>query len=120
MSILIVDDSPIMRKLVIRSLRQAGYGDHGVIEAEDGFDAIGKVLDERPKVILSDWDMPNMDGLTLVKALRGKEIDVPFGFITSESTDAQESQAMSAGASFMLAKPFTADQLGCKIARFLR
>ncbi|MEZ5375285.1 MAG: response regulator [Acidimicrobiales bacterium] len=119
MSILVVDDSPIMRKLVIRSLRQAGYGDHEVVEAEDGADALAKIEDQRPKVVLSDWNMPNMNGLELIKALRGKEIQVPFGFITSESTADQKAAAVSAGASFLLSKPFTADELGAQLARFL-
>ncbi len=119
MSILVVDDSPIMRKLVIRSLRQAGYGDHEVVEAEDGADALAKIADQRPKVVLSDWNMPNMNGLELIQALRGQENLVPFGFITSESTTEQKSAAMSAGASFLLSKPFTADELGAQLARFL-
>ncbi len=119
MSILVVDDSPIMRKLVIRSIRQAGYGDHEVVEAGDGADALAKVGEQQPKVILSDWDLPNMNGLELIKALRGQAIQVPFGFITSESTVGQKAAAVSAGAAFLLAKPFTADELGAQLARFL-
>ena len=119
MSILVVDDSPIMRKLVIRSLRQAGYGDHPVMEAEDGVDALAKIAGDEPKVVLSDWNMPNMNGLELIRALRGQAIDVPFGFITSESTAEQKSAAVSSGASFLLSKPFTADELGAQLARFL-
>ncbi len=119
MSILVVDDSPIMRKLVIRSIRQAGYGDHDVVEAEDGADALTKIEVDRPTVVLSDWNMPNMNGLELIKALRGREIEVPFGFITSESTTDQKAAAVSAGAAFLLAKPFTADELGAQLSRFL-
>ena len=90
MTILVVDDSSVMRKIVIRSLRQAGYGDHPVEQAEDGAEGLEKAKAVTPSVILSDWNMPNMNGLEFLDALRAESINTPFGFVTSESTAEQK------------------------------
>ncbi len=119
MSIMVVDDSSVMRKIVIRSIRQAGYGDYDVEQAEDGAEALAMIKDEMPEVVLSDWNMPNMNGLELLKALRADSIDVPFGFVTSESTTEQRSMAVAAGANFLLSKPFTADDLSDRLGEVL-
>lgn len=119
MTILVVDDSSVMRKIVIRSLRQAGYGDHEVEQAEDGVEGLEKAKASTPSVILSDWNMPNMNGLEFLKALRAESIEAPFGFVTSESTAEQKAQAMAAGAQFLLSKPFTADDLEMQLSHFL-
>lgn len=119
MSIMVVDDSSVMRKIVIRSIRQAGYGDHDVEQAEDGVDALAKIKEFDPDVVLSDWNMPNMNGLELLEALRAESIEVPFGFVTSESTSEQRSLAVAAGASFLLSKPFTADDLADRLGEVL-
>ena len=116
MKILVVDDSPVMRKLVIRALRQAGYGDADVSEAGDGVEALAAVEADMPSVVLSDWNMPNMSGLELVTSLRAKGIDVPFGFVTSESKAELVAEATGAGASFLLSKPFTADDLSAALS----
>lgn len=119
MSIMVVDDSSVMRKIVIRSIRQAGYGDHDVEQAEDGVEALAKIKDFGPDVVLSDWNMPNMNGLDLLKSLRAESIEVPFGFVTSESTTEQRSLAVAAGANFLLSKPFTADDLAERLGEYL-
>ncbi len=119
MSIMVVDDSSVMRKIVMRSIRQAGYGDHEVEQAEDGVDALAKIKASSPDVVLSDWNMPNMNGLELLKALRAESINVPFGFVTSESTGEQRSLAVEAGANFLLSKPFTADDLADRLGEVL-
>lgn len=100
-----------MRKIVLRSLHQAGFGDHAMEQAVDGVEGLAKARTLRPAVILSDWNMPNMDGLEFLTALRAESFDTPFGFITSESTPAQMGLAMAAGASFVLSKPFTTADL---------
>jgi len=82
--ILVADDSRVMRQIVIRTLRQAGYDDHDIVEAEDGRDAYDKVQAENPDLVLSDWNMPNMTGLECLQALRSAGSGVPFGFVTSE------------------------------------
>jgi two-component system, chemotaxis family, chemotaxis protein CheY len=107
--ILVADDSRVMRQIVIRTLRQAGYDDHEIVEAEDGRDALDKVGSEEPDLVLSDWNMPNMTGLECLQALRGSGSEVPFGFVTSEGSPEMREKAASAGALFLIAKPFTED-----------
>ena len=111
MKILVVDDSRVMRQIVIRTLRQAGYGAAEVLEATDGMDAFGKVFDFAPDVILSDWNMPEMTGIDLVARVRAGGYNGPFGFVTSEGSPAMREIAAASGADFLLAKPFTADDL---------
>ncbi|HEX7097265.1 MAG TPA: response regulator [Acidimicrobiales bacterium] len=112
MKILVVDDSKAMRMIVLRALRQSGFGDAEMIEAEDGVQALEKVRDEQPDLILSDWNMPNLTGIELLKELRARGNDTTFGFVTSESTPAMREQAIAAGAAFLIAKPFTPDAFG--------
>jgi two-component system, chemotaxis family, chemotaxis protein CheY len=111
MNVLIVDDSKAMRMIVSRTLRQAGYADGTLREAADGAEALAAIKAERPDLVLSDWNMPEMNGIELLKALRAEEIDVRFGFITSESTTEMREQAIQAGAEFLIAKPFTAEDV---------
>jgi two-component system chemotaxis response regulator CheY len=107
--ILVADDSRVMRQIVIRTLRQAGYDDHDIVEAEDGADALAKVSSENPDLVLSDWNMPNMSGFECLQALRSSGSVVPFGFVTSEGSPEMREKAASAGALFLIAKPFTED-----------
>ena len=109
MKILVADDSRVMRQIVIRTLRQAGFDDHEVVEAEDGRDAFDKVQTEKPDLVLSDWNMPNMTGLECLEALRSSGFDVPFGFVTSEGSAEMRQKAADAGALFLIAKPFDED-----------
>jgi two-component system chemotaxis response regulator CheY len=109
MKILVVDDSKAMRMIVLRALRQSGFGDAETIEAEDGAQGLDKVKSEQPDLILSDWNMPNLTGLEFLKELRADGNDTTFGFVTSESTPAMREQAIAAGAAFLIAKPFTPD-----------
>ena len=109
MKILVTDDSRVMRQIVIRTLRQAGFDDHDVVEAENGRDALAKVGSEQPDLVLSDWNMPEMTGLECLQALRASGSTVPFGFVTSEGSPEMRERAESAGALFLIAKPFTAD-----------
>jgi two-component system, chemotaxis family, chemotaxis protein CheY len=109
MRILIVDDSRVMRSIVTRTLRQAGYGDHDVTEAANGLQALDAVQKAAPDLVLCDWNMPEMDGLELLTSLRRAGNAVPFGFVTTEGTEEMRQRAAAAGASFLIAKPFTAD-----------
>ncbi len=97
--------------LLRRALRQAGYGGHDLTEAENGALALASIQDAAPDLVLSDWNMPEMDGITLLTTLRDEGCSVTFGFITSEATTEMRERAASAGASFLLAKPFTPDKL---------
>lgn len=106
--VLIADDSRVMRQIVIRTLRQAGY-DWDVREAADGQEALEAVRADEPDVVLSDWNMPNLTGIELLRRLRAEGFSTPFGFVTSEGSDEMRSTADEAGALFLIAKPFTAD-----------
>jgi two-component system chemotaxis response regulator CheY len=109
MKILVADDSRVMRQIVVRALRQAGYGHCEVVEAENGRDALSKVHDENPDLVLSDWNMPEMTGLDLLSTLRQSGDARPFGFVTSEGSEPMRDTAQKAGALFLIAKPFTSD-----------
>lgn len=111
MKILVVDDSPVMRKLIARSIRQAGYGDAEVVEAEDGAHAIGVAEAEKPDLILADWNMPNLTGIEMLRALRAEGNTTTVGFVTSESSVEIRKQAQEAGASFFLSKPIDTTRL---------
>ncbi|MCB0906511.1 MAG: response regulator [Nocardioidaceae bacterium] len=108
MRILIADDSNVMRQIVKRTLRQAGY-DADITEAGNGREALEAVKASTPDLVLSDWNMPEMTGIDLLNALRAAGNAVPFGFITSESSDEMRAKATSAGAKFLVTKPFTPD-----------
>lgn len=107
MKIIVADDSRVMRQIVIRTLRQAGHGGHDIVEAENGRDCLEKVGAERPDLVLSDWNMPEMNGIDCLQALRASGNQVQFGFVTSEGSEEMRSRAAAAGALFLIAKPFT-------------
>jgi two-component system chemotaxis response regulator CheY len=109
-TILIVDDSKAMRMIVLRTLRQAGYDSHEIAQAEHGRDALNQLAAGlSPDLILCDWNMPEVNGIELLRQLRADGSTVPFGFVTSESTPAMREQATEAGAAFLIGKPFTPD-----------
>lgn len=109
MKILIVDDSKAMRMIVTRTLRQAGFADHEYLEAADGVEGLAAVAAHAPDLVLSDWNMPELNGIDFLQALRSEGNQIRFGFVTSESTDAMRALAAQSGALFLIAKPFTAD-----------
>ncbi len=113
MQVLIVDDSSVMRKIVERSLRQAGLEISRVFEAGNGAEALGVLRDAKVDIILCDINMPVMDGLEFVKQLPSVENahGVPVVMITTEGSEGHVVQALSAGARGYLRKPFTADQV---------
>ncbi len=111
MKILVVDDSKAMRMIVKRTLRQAGFGDAEVGEAENGAKGLAAVKATPPDFVLCDWNMPEMSGIEFLKALRAEGIDVKFGFITSVATPEITREGLEAGASFVIGKPFSADKL---------
>lgn len=108
--VLIADDSRVMRQIVIRTLRQAGY-DWDVREASDGVEALAAVQADEPDLVLSDWNMPNMTGIEFLQKLRATGNRTTVGFVTSESNTEMKEQAIAAGAAFFLKKPFNAQRL---------
>jgi two-component system chemotaxis response regulator CheY len=109
MKILVADDSRVMRQIVIRTLRQAGFPGHDVLEAADGVEALAIFHRETPGLVLSDWNMPGMSGIEVLIAVRRAGSRVPFGFVTSESSGPMRDLAEESGASFLIAKPFTVE-----------
>jgi two-component system chemotaxis response regulator CheY len=115
MGILVVDDSRAMRMIVLRELRKAGYETRDVLEAENGLAALERIKTGGVDLVLSDWNMPEISGMNLLRALRREGITVPFGFVTSESTVAMHKKALDAGADFVVTKPFSADSLSRQV-----
>lgn len=107
MRILIVDDSKAMRMIVRRTLRQAGFGQHEVEEAENGAQALEMIRANPPALVLSDWNMPQMSGIELLQAVRDEGHKVKLGFVTSETADEMRALAAEQGAAFLITKPFT-------------
>jgi len=99
-----------MRQIVVRTLRQAGFGDHDLIEAANGQEAFDLAKSEQPDLVISDWNMPEMTGVEVLRKLRAAGNDVKFGFVTSESTPEMKEQAEAAGALFFIVKPFSAER----------
>src|SRR5882757_6311063 len=112
-TVLIVDDSSVMRKIVERSLRQAGITLTKVFEAGNGAEALSILADNKVELILCDINMPVMDGLEFVKSLSGvaNAKGVPVVMITTEGSEAHVVQALSAGARGYIRKPFTPEQV---------
>ncbi|HET6563352.1 MAG TPA: response regulator [Marmoricola sp.] len=107
MKILIVDDSRVMRQIVVRTLRQAGLDGHDIVEAENGKLGFDAVLAHQPDLVLSDWNMPEMTGIEMLHALRANGHQVPLGFVTSEGSPEMVAKAHAGGAMFVITKPFT-------------
>jgi two-component system chemotaxis response regulator CheY len=109
-TILCVDDSTSMRLMVKMALTGAGYE---VIEACDGKDALTKAQSGGVNMVLTDLNMPNMDGLSLIRALRALPTykGVPIIFLTTESDESKKAEAKSAGATAWIVKPFQESQL---------
>jgi two-component system, chemotaxis family, chemotaxis protein CheY len=110
---LIVDDSSVMRKIVERSLRQAGVELEKVTEAGNGAEALASLHDNPVDLILCDINMPVMDGLEFVREVAKLESakGVPIVMITTEGSESHVVQALSAGARGYIRKPFTPDQV---------
>lgn len=109
-TILAVDDSASIRQMVSFTLKSSGYD---VVEAVDGVDGLEKAKAKAVNLVLSDQNMPRMDGLTLIKALRAlpQYKTVPILMLTTESSDAMKQQGRAAGATGWLVKPFDPQKL---------
>ena len=118
LKILVVDDFPTMRRIVKTLMRQNGFTNF--TEAEDGAQAL-KMLNEQPdfEMIVSDWNMPNMTGLELLKAVRAdpKLKHIPFLMVTAEAEKENIIEAVKSGVSNYVVKPFTGQTLKEKLDR---
>jgi two-component system chemotaxis response regulator CheY len=120
LKILAVDDSPTMRRIIINTLKRAGFND--IAEATDGKDALAKMQVEDFNFIITDWNMPEMDGLTFVTNLRSnKEYEsLPVLMVTTRSVKDDIVEAMKAGVNSYIVKPFTPETLKEKIMQVLQ
>ncbi len=116
--VLAVDDSPSMRQMVAFTLASAGFE---VAEAQDGQVALGMAQKERFSLVLADVNMPNMDGISLVRALRGLPDYkfTPLLMLTTESGPEKKQEGKAAGATGWLVKPFNPEQLLSTVKRVL-
>lgn len=113
MKILLVDDSKTMRNIQKGILAQMGYTT--VEEAGDGIEAFAKLEGYQPDLLLVDWNMPNMDGLTFVKQFRAKGGKTPIIMVTTEAEKSRVIEAIKAGVNNYVVKPFTPDMLSQRI-----
>jgi two-component system chemotaxis response regulator CheY len=105
MRFLIVDDSSTMRRIIINTLTKLGY--ETFLEAGNGREGLDRLGAAQVDLVITDWNMPEMNGIDALTTLRGSGSNVPFGFVTSEGSDEMRQRAASAGAAFLIAKPFT-------------
>ncbi len=118
LNVLIVDDSSTMRKIVQRNLKQTGLDLGEIFHAGDGQEGLAVLNEQTVNLVLSDWNMPNMDGLGMVQAIRANEAWNPIQIImiTTEGGEAKVEEAIAAGANGYVKKPFTADDLETELA----
>ena len=117
MKVLVVDDFSTMRRIVKNILRQLGF--ENIVEADDGETAVGKLESERIDFVISDWNMPKMSGLELLKWVRSHDEfkDLPFLMVTAEAQKENVLEAVKAKVSNYIVKPFTAETLSEKIEK---
>ncbi len=117
--ILVVDDSSTMRRILKMTLARCGYND--VSEAGDGKEAIEKCQAESFNVVLTDWNMPNMDGMELILSLRAlpQYAEVPIMMVTTEGAKDDVIEALTRGANSYIVKPFTPETLQTKMNELL-
>ena len=116
MRLLVVDDSSTMRRIIKNTLEKLGHPD--VIEAEHGVEAWDKLsADDTIKVVITDWNMPGMNGLDLVKKIRAEQkyVDMPIIMVTTEGGKAEVITALKAGVNNYIVKPFTPQVLKEKL-----
>ncbi|HRR39892.1 MAG TPA: response regulator [Syntrophales bacterium] len=119
-SILVVDDFATMRKVIRNLLKQVGY--ENIVEAENGEAALSVLKSRKVDLIISDWNMPTMSGYELLKAVRADDElqKTPFLMVTAEALKDNVVQAVKAGVSNYIVKPFTAEVLNDKISQIFK
>jgi len=120
MEVLVVDDFATMRRVIKNLLKQIGY--KNITEAEDGVAALSILKSQKIDFVISDWNMPNMSGLELLKAVRvdNELSSLPFLMVTAEGLKENVVLAIKAGVSGYIVKPFTADVLSEKIEKTVK
>jgi two-component system chemotaxis response regulator CheY len=112
-TILVIDDSAMMRKVVLRTLKLAGMEFDTVLEAGDGLEALAVLKENKVQLIMCDINMPNMTGLELLEELKKTDLaqGAPIVMVTTEASEPQVRQAIMSGARGYIRKPFTVDHI---------
>lgn len=115
--VLVVDDFPTMRRIVKNLLKQLGF--ENIDEADDGVNALAKLKNGGFGLVVSDWNMPNMEGIDLLRAVRQEPSvkDIPFLMVTAEAEKEKVIEAIKAGVDNYIVKPFTAEVLKEKLEK---
>ena len=115
MKVLVVDDFATMRRIIKNVLKQIGFSN--ILEADDGTTALALLKENKIDLIISDWNMPKMNGLDLLKTVRGTDDtkDLPFIMVTAEAQKENVLMAVQAGVNNYIVKPFTADAVQDKL-----
>jgi two-component system chemotaxis response regulator CheY len=113
--VLVADDSNTMRKIILRSLQAVGVP--SAVEASDGNEAVQTFTPGQFDLVLTDWNMPGKTGLEVIKEIRAKDPKVPIIMITTEAEKSRVVQAIQAGVTDYLVKPFTAEILRAKLEK---
>ncbi|MBI4389329.1 MAG: response regulator [Nitrospinae bacterium] len=118
--VMVVDDSSVMRQIIKNNLKQLGFSH--ISDAEDGAMGLKKLGEEPVDLIVSDWNMPKMTGIEFLKAVRAdaKYKAIPFLMVTSEADKEKIMEAVQAGVSQYIVKPFNANQLEEKIKQIFK
>jgi two-component system, chemotaxis family, chemotaxis protein CheY len=114
--VLVADDSSTMRKIILRSLQAVGVPD--AAEAGDGEEAVNMFKAGTYDLVLTDWNMPKKNGLDVIREIRAVNTTVPIIMVTTEAEKTRVLEAIQAGVSDYLVKPFTADMLREKLSKF--
>ena len=115
--VLVADDSGVMRTIITRALNACGVTD--IVQAVDGADAINQFKRQRFDLVMTDWNMPNKNGLEVIQEIRASGSAVPIIMITTEAETKAVLQAVQAGVSDYLKKPFEAETLRAKIEKLV-
>ncbi len=113
--VLVADDSSTMRKIIVRSLLAVGV--ENTTEAADGIEAVNAFKPGEFDLVLTDWNMPGKNGLEVVKEIREQDANIPIIMVTTEAEKDRVVQAIQAGVSDYLVKPFNADTLREKLEK---
>ncbi len=117
MKILVVDDFSTMRRILKNILKQLGF--KNIIEADDGTTALDEMKKNKFDLIISDWNMPKMTGIDFLREIRGSDEykEIPFLMVTAEAQKQNVIEAVKAGVSNYVVKPFTAEQISDKLEK---
>ena len=117
-TVLCVDDSASMRQMVTFTLQGAGYG---AVSANDGVDALGKLAGERFGMMITDLNMPNLDGIGLIRKVRAdaRHAGMPIVMLTTESEDGKKAEGKAAGATGWIVKPFDQAKLVAVVKKLI-